>query len=385
MIFGMSSVIRSHILSRSGFALLSIAASALLSLQIGGSLLSLGLFGINVSLVLLVSLVLHDIGCRPQHRRWLAPLTIAFLVGVFIFSRFGRLQFVLFGTYLSRDGEWVGLSYLLFRLIHVIVDSPKLNAMRTDELAAYTLFPPALVAGPIHRAEQFMPQLDQPHHPAGQPELIDSLWRLGLGAGKKLVLANALGLYALTPAIASNPALPPVLLWLSLLAYTFMLYFDFSGYSDIAIGAAGLLGIRLPENFANPYAQSSITEFWQSWHITLSLWLRYYIFFPISRRLLRYTRSRHRTLVMATSHLTTMAVAGLWHGFGAGFLIWGLWHGTGLFIHAQWSARRGRNAWFFAKPVGIAMTFLFVMIGWVFFALPDLHLSVHFLARLLGR
>jgi alginate O-acetyltransferase complex protein AlgI len=385
MLLGRSIIVRTQSLSRSGFAVLCIVASALLSVQAGGTLLSLGLFGVNLSLVLIVSLVLQDLQSRPHHRRWLVPLTITLLIGVFIFSRFGRLQLLLLGTYVSRQGEWVGLSYLLFRLIHLIVDSTKLTTIRADKLAAYALFPPALIAGPIHRAEQFIPQLDQPHYPATQSLLIESLWRLGLGAAKKLILANALGLYALTPAIASNPFLPPGILWLSLLAYTFMLYFDFSGYSDIAIGAAGLLGIRLPENFANPYSQPNITQFWQSWHITLSSWLRYYLFFPISRHLLRFTHRRYMTLVMATAHLTTMAIAGLWHGFGYGFLVWGLWHGTGLFIHAQWSTYSRKHTWPFSRTLGVVTTFIFVMIGWVFFALPDLHLSVRFLVRLVGR
>src|SRR5947209_5723255 len=210
-------------------------------------------------------------------------MTIVALIGLFIFSRFGRLQILLLGTPVLRRGAWVGLSYLIFRLIHVLLDyrDKRLPAIPAGDLAAYALFPPALVAGPIHRANDFVPQLDLAHHPESSRQVADCLWRIGLGAFKKLVLANGLALFALNASMVYNPLLPRGVLWLAVIAYTFMLYFDFSGYSDIAIGAAGLMGIRLPENFANPYVQPNIARFWQTWHMTLSTWLRDYLFFPL--------------------------------------------------------------------------------------------------------
>ncbi|MEP7289263.1 MAG: MBOAT family O-acyltransferase [Chloroflexota bacterium] len=374
-------------LRRWGFIAACLVGSAILVVLVGDSTLSLLLYGASLLIVMGVALVVRHLHTFPDHRRWLAPLTIALLVGVLIFSRFGRLQILLFGTTIGRFGEWVGLSYLIFRLIHIVIDSKKLgdSVLRSGDLAAYALFPPALVAGPIHRANQFLPQLDQPYYPTSQPKLLDSLWRIGLGLIKKLVLANALALYVLTPDIAANPALPSGLLWLSLLAYTFMIYFDFAGYSDIAIGAAGLVGITLPENFANPYAQPSITRFWQAWHISLSTWLRDYLFFPISRTLLTKLGRNYNTLIMAVAHLTTMALAGLWHGFTTGFLAWGLWHGVGLFIHAQFSGIAKRRNIVVSPVIGVSATFLFVMIGWVFFAMPSFTSALHFLSRLFGR
>ncbi len=435
---------RRAVLDRRAFVLLCVVGGAALGVVAGGTWISLALYGVSLLIVIAVSLVLRDLAGHPEHRRWLVPLSIAALVGILVLSRFGRLQILLFGTPITRFGEWVGISYLIFRLIHVLIDSNKLTKLavndtvkygephpereqsdlgtrrarsgnvlnyfpdrglsaatvveRSDvaadnaqlgtgtersanvshlfpvgglsepnevtrlgsdnsryrnksvspgDLCAYALFPPALIAGPIHRATQFLPQLDKPHYPASEPKLIDCLWRIGVGAAKKLVLANALSLIALNTSIAANPLLPRWLLWLSLVAYTLMIYFDFAGYSDIAIGAAGLVGIVLPENFANPYAQGSVTRFWQTWHMSLSFWLRDYIFFPLSRFLLARLGRRWATPIMATAHLVTMGIAGLWHGFTTGFLAWGLWHGAGLFANAQWSS--------FAKRRGLHM------------------------------
>src|SRR5206468_2570184 len=151
----------------------------------------------------------------------------------------------------------------------------------------------------------------------------ESLWRIGLGIAKKLVLTFVFGLFALNPRIAANHTATPLILWLSLFGYAFMIYFDFAGYSDIAIGVAGLVGITLPENFANPYMQPSVAHFWRAWHISLSTWLRDYLFFPISRFGLRRLGKRWSILVMAIAHFVTMTAAGLWHGFTTGFLAWG--------------------------------------------------------------
>jgi alginate O-acetyltransferase complex protein AlgI len=307
---------------------------------------------------------------------------VAGLLGILVVSRLPVFQAVVFPSEQGNAGQWVGLSYLIFRLIHVIVDSDRLGAIPVGTLNAYALFPPALLAGPIHRANQFLPQLAQPRWPASRDRLIDCLWRISIGIIKKLVLANALSLIALNVNIATNPAASRGLLLVSLIAFAFMLYFDFAGYSDIAIGVAGLFGITLPENFANPYAQTSIARFWQTWHMSLSFWLRDYVFFPLSRTLLSRFGRRWTTPIMAIAHLTTMITAGLWHGFTSGFLTWGIWHGLGLFANAQWSMVLKQREWKPAPILGTAVTFAFVLIGWVFFALPTFNDGIYFLMRL---
>jgi alginate O-acetyltransferase complex protein AlgI len=180
-------------------------------------------------------------------------------------------------------------------------------------------------------------------------------------------------------------------LWLLLYSYNFQLFFDFSGYSDIAIGIGILLGINLPENFDRPYLKQNIAAFWQSWHITLSNWVRFYVFSPLSRVMLK--RKMNAMLTVLVAQLATMVIIGLWHGVSRNFLVWGLWHGLGLFIHKVWSDRtrkqylalnqhpRLKQAWTLA---GIVLTFHFVVLGWVWFALPDTSSALRVWLRLFG-
>ena len=170
-------------------------------------------------------------------------------------------------------------------------------------------------------------------------------------------------------------------------------FFDFSGYSDIAIGLGILFGVRLPENFDHPYLRSNLTAFWQSWHMTLSSWARFYVFTPLSRWLLRRPARPSPVIIVLLSQLATMVVIGLWHGVTLNFFIWGVWHGLGLFAHKQWSDRtRGwyrrlaerpylKRAW---TVLAWFLTFHYVVLGWVWFLLPDTGQAVAVFGRLFG-
>ena len=218
-------------------------------------------------------------------------------------------------------------------------------------------------------------------------------WRIAVGLFKKFVIADSLALGLSLTAVSAQQATSTAGLWLLLYGYAFRLYFDFSGYSDIAIGLGILFGIKLPENFRAPYLKSNLTSFWQSWHITLSDWARFYIFTPLSRSLLRRKPRPSPQLILLTAHLSTMLVIGLWHGITANFVIWGLWHGVGLFVHKQWSDRTRRwyrsladkpgqkRAWSLA---GWFITFHYVVLGWVWFALPTVPLAWQTFAKLMG-
>jgi D-alanyl-lipoteichoic acid acyltransferase DltB (MBOAT superfamily) len=197
---------------------------------------------------------------------------------------------------------------------------------------------------------------------------------------------------ALTPDLAQQ-AHSALGLWALLYGYAFRLYFDFAGYTDIAIGVGLLLGVRLTENFKRPYLKTNITTFWQSWHITLSDWARFYIFSPLSRSLLRRKPRPSPRLIVFLGLMATMLTIGLWHGIGWTFVIWGAWHGLGLFIHKVWSDRtrkwyrglaehpRKKRAWtLFAWFI----TFQFVVLGWVWFLLPDAGLAAPTFLRLFG-
>lgn len=296
----------------------------------------------------------------------------------------------------GADLGWLGFSYVAFRLIHTLRDrqSGKLPALTLREYLTYIIFFPALTAGPIDRAERFVPDYRAAHTLKGMDA---ARWAAGggrilVGLFKKFVIADTLALLALDAARAEQ-ALTAGGLWLLLYAYGLRLYFDFAGYSDIAIGIGLLFGVRLPENFAAPYLRNNLARFWQSWHITLSSWARFYVFSPLSRWLLKRPRKPPQNIIVLTAHGATMLVIGLWHGFTLAFVLWGLWHAGGLFIHKLWSDRtrrwyislkdkpRTKQAWTLA---GVLLTFHFVTLGWVWFALPDAALAAQTFARLFG-
>jgi alginate O-acetyltransferase complex protein AlgI len=295
------------------------------------------------------------------------------------------------------DVGWVGLSYVAFRLIHTLRDKQAgiLPALSLREYVTYVIFFPAFTAGPIDRAERFVEDY------RALPSLIGldanrftpGATRIMMGLLKKFVIADTLALgLALNPVNAGQVD-SSLGMWVLLYGYALRLYLDFSGYTDIAIGIGILFGITLPENFSRPYLRSTITAFWQSWHMTLSNWARFYVFSPLSRWLLTRKPKPSPTLIVLTTQIATMVVIGLWHGVTLNFLIWGLWHGVGLFVHKQWSDRtrkwyRGLNEKPTQKRLWTAFSWLlafhYVVLGWVWFALPDVSASLRAFAILFG-
>lgn len=273
----------------------------------------------------------------------------------------------------TLDLGWLGFSYIAFRLIHVLRDrlAGRLPEVGLRDFVTYIVFFPALTAGPIERVERFAPQLQTDFALGGQ-ELLAAGERLLAGLVMKFALADGLAFFALNPVNAWQVE-RPLWMWLLLIAYALRIYFDFAGYTSIAIGLGLLFGVRLPENFAAPYRKPNLTQFWNSWHITLAQWFRAYFFNPFTR----WLRSRNAPvwLVVLLGQLSTMGLIGLWHGITWNFLAWGLWHGLGLFAHNQWAqfskARPLPLDPRLAGGLGWLATFLFVALGWVWFALPE--------------
>lgn len=293
----------------------------------------------------------------------------------------------------ATDLRWIGFSYIAFRLIHTIRDrqSGRLPVVTLPEYVTYVIFFPALTAGPIDRIERFIQDLRRPISLSAE-DLSIAGKRLVVGLFKKLVLADSLAIIALnsTNAVQTRTA---GWMWVLLYAYTFQIFFDFSGYTDIAIGIGRFLGFRLPENFANPYIKPNLTQFWNSWHMTLTQWFRAYFFNPFTRFL---RSSKHPMPVPAMIFLTqisTMILIGLWHGATWNFILWGLWHGVGLFVQNRWSGIiRPWAARLETRPalkmslavVSTFLTFQYVALGWVWFALPDPVSSWHVFLKLFG-
>ena len=291
---------------------------------------------------------------------------------------------------LPTDLRWLGFSYIAFRLIHVLRDrqTGRLPALSLSEFGSYIIFFPALAAGPIDRAERFAQDLRQEFR-LSQDETLAAGQRLVLGLFKKFVIADTLALIALNDALAAQVR-STGWMWIVLYAYTFQIYFDFSGYTDIAIGIARLVGIKLPENFAAPYLKPNLTQFWSSWHMTLTQWIRSYFFNPFNRWIRGY-KSLPAWAMILFGQLATMLIIGLWHGVTVNFILWGLWHGLGLFIQNRWSdfaktrfVTEDPRVKFALQVGGVLLTFHFVTLGWVFFALSEPALSVRVLEKLFG-
>jgi len=293
----------------------------------------------------------------------------------------------------ALDIRWLGFSYVAFRLIHTLRDrmAGRLASVSLQEMLIYSVFFPAFTAGPIDRLPRFTPELRQPFQLSW-----DSLWngaqRIGLGIFKKFILADSLALIALNDLNASQ-VVHTGWLWLLVYVYALRLYFDFSGYTDIAIGLGLWMGFKLPENFDQPYLKPNLTQFWNSWHITLAQWFRAYFFNPLTR----WLRSRSHPLPMWAMILIaqtgTMLLIGLWHGLTWNFLIWGLWHAAGLFIHNRWNElvqphlvnlTASPRAASLLAGTGTLLTFHYVTLGWVWFALSSPDLSWNTLLRLAG-
>ncbi len=289
------------------------------------------------------------------------------------------------------DVRWLGFSYVAFRIIHTIRDrqSGRLPAVSLGEYVTYVIFFPSLTAGPIDRLERFTQDLRKPLS-LTSGDLLRAGERLVVGLFKKFIVADSLALIALN-ATNAGQVQSAGWMWVLLYAYSFQIFFDFSGYTDVAIGIGLLVGIKLPENFNAPYRKPNLTQFWNNWHMTLTQWFRAYFFNPITRSL--RSKKVPIPIIIFVTQIATMMLIGLWHGVTWNFVLWGLWHGLGLFIHNRWSewTRARAAAWAITKArqvilnvSGALLTFHFVALGWVFFALPTPDVSWKVLLTLFG-
>lgn len=281
-----------------------------------------------------------------RRRRGLLALSIGLSLSILVFFKIDALSL----------GLPIGISFYTFQSISYVVDVYRGRLKPCESLREYALylsFFPQIVAGPIVRGDELLGQLRRPLSPT-RDDVTEGMQRIVAGVAKKALVADYLGVYAdLVFGSPSSYAGPEVVL--AVYAYALQIYFDFSGYSDVAIGMARVLGVRLPENFDAPYRAATIADFWRRWHITLSRWVRDYLFLPLG---LLAGRSR---LLRYASLLASMVLVGLWHGIGWGFLLWGALHGAALVAHARW---RLFDRWL--------ITLHFVVLSWIPFRAESL-------------
>lgn len=267
----------------------------------------------------------------------------------------------------------VGVSFYTFQTLSYTIDVYRRVIRPTRsflDFALFVAFFPQLVAGPIVRARELLPQLARVPRWSGR-RCYGGAQQMLRGAVKKVLLADRLG-EAVDVVFAGPDLYSGVTVWIAVIAYAGQIYYDFSGYSDIAIGAAKMLGYRFPVNFRHPYLATSIAEFWRRWHITLSRWLRDYVYVSLGGNRVSAAATYRNLLV-------TMTLGGLWHGAAWTFVLWGLWHGTALagerYLRTRVSMR---------PPALLAWsgTFIIVLVGWVLFRSGDLQTATTVLTRM---
>jgi len=287
---------------------------------------------------------------------------------------------------------WVlplSLSFYAFQSLTGTLDVYRRDARPASSLLAHLAavsFFPTTLSGPITRVSTLAGQLEAPAKPLAADDGGRALFLIGLGLLKKLAIADYLAANLVDRVFDFPNLYTAAETAIAVVAYAFQLYYDFSGYTDIAIGSALLLGLNLPRNFRQPYLAESLPDFWRRWHITFSNWLRDYLYFSLPG-----LRSRHR-IIPALNLLITMILGGLWHGAGWNFLIWGLLHGVALTAARLWgntrtaepaprpcALLRGRGG---RRAANTLLTFLYVCFAWIFFRAPDPESAWAILARL---
>lgn len=282
----------------------------------------------------------------------------------------------------------LGISFFTFTQIAYLVDTYR-GEVRESNYLHYGLFVtyfPHLIAGPVLHHKEMMPQFGAAAtYRVDARHLSVGLTMFAIGLFKKVLIADGIGPFAgpVFAAAEQGHALGALEAWGGVLAYTFQLYFDFSAYSDMAIGLSLLFGIRLPLNFDSPYKASSIIDFWRRWHITLSRFLRDYLYIALGG-------NRHGKARRYLNLFLTMLLGGLWHGAGWTFVVWGALHGVYLMVNHAWRflvQNLGRDPLFTGmagRMLGVAVTFVAVVIAWVFFRAQTLGGAWHLLQAMMG-
>jgi alginate O-acetyltransferase complex protein AlgI len=320
---------------------------------------------------------------NPIARRLLVTASIALNIGLLAFFKY--IPFFL-GNWATWTGHpqpawnWtlpISLSFYVFQALTYTIDLYRRDTKGTRSylahLAAVSFFPTTL-AGPITRVETLLNQFEKPKQldaAAGGR----ALFLIAIGLVKKLMIADYLAGNLVNRVFDSPKLYTGTETLIAVYAYAFQLYYDFSGYTDIAIGSALLLGIKLPANFNRPYAAENIADFWRRWHITLSNWLRDYLYFSLPGKRIKFFA--YLNLVI------TFVIGGLWHGASWNFVVWGALHGVGLAGLRLYQAFRGTaKATGFWRYFNIVFTFHYVTFAWIFFRAADLDTALSILQRI---
>jgi alginate O-acetyltransferase complex protein AlgI len=304
-------------------------------------------------------------------RRLLLFFSVVVNLGLLVYFKYSNFFIENVNVFLSSLGSknitWtklvlpIGISFYTFETITYVVDvyrrvhKPLLNFW--DYLLYIILFP-KLIAGPIVRYHELADQISDRSQNDNVENRLTGFYRFTIGLSKKVLIANQMGLQADSIFSLDFNDLSTSTAWIGILAYTFQIYFDFSGYSDMAIGIAKMIGFKFPENFNNPYTSKSITEFWRRWHISLGNWMKNYLYIPLGGNKVASKSRLYFNLWIV------FLLSGLWHGSSWSFVIWGAYHGFFLVIERGFFSKVYDRI---GKIPSMLLTFIFVAVGWVFF------------------
>jgi alginate O-acetyltransferase complex protein AlgI len=324
-------------------------------------------------------------GAGTSRRKWGVVLAVVFNLGLLGFFKYGNFlvenlnllarPLHLGAVHLGKVRLPIGISFFTFHALSYIIDIYRGKmpaARRPSDMALYIFFFPQLVAGPILRWGAMAPQI------AGRIASLDGFWegirRFVQGLAKKTLVANTVAAAADRVFSLSPDALSLPMAWVGVVCYTLQIYFDFSGYSDMAIGLGRMFGFTFMENFDHPYIAQSIKDFWRRWHISLSSWFRDYLYVPLGGNRCSAARNYANLLVV-------FLLCGLWHGAAWTFVVWGLYHGLFLVLE-----RTRFGSWLesFPRPLRHAYALAVVMVGWVIFRADTWPQAVAYLRALLG-
>lgn len=272
----------------------------------------------------------------------------------------------------------LGLSFFTFSAISYLVDvkRKKIPARKLSDVVLYLSFFPKLTSGPIQRSKDFFEQADQ-RRIVGWETFSEGIQIFAFGLFKKIVLADRLSVFV-NQVYATPRVFGSITVFMAVIAYSLQIYFDFSGYSDMAIGVARIIGFKLDQNFNLPYLSRNVTEFWKRWHITLSSWLQDYLYISMGGN----RKGKIRTDI---NLILTMVIGGFWHGADWTYVAWGLMHGIGLVVHRAWvtfdrdNLKKGGSI---GSVISTISTFMFVSFCWIFFRATSMTQAFSIIGRI---
>ncbi len=322
---------------------------------------------------------------RKRSRRIYLGLSVAINIGLLLYFKYANFFVENVNALIENLGlgsgiTWlnvalpIGISFFTFQSLTYSVDVYRRVHKPLQKLSDYILYIlmfPQLIAGPIVRFNWIADQIT--HRVETNDDRLLGFYRFVIGLAKKVLIANVVGAEADRIMALDAATLDTATAWVGIVAYTFQIYFDFAGYSDMAIGIGRMIGFRFPENFDNPYVSRSITEFWRRWHITLGAWMRDYLYIPLGGNRVKTQRRLYFNLWFV------FLVSGLWHGASWNFVIWGAYHGFFLILDKIFLLRLLKMS---GKTFSTIFTFFLAMMGWVVFRIESFDTAMIYYGRL---